>query len=515
MKKVITGNEFYNCCEEAISLLCGTVKKTLGPRGSNAIIDHSLFSPFITNDGVTIAKNIESEDEKVNTILTLAKEASIKTDEEVGDGTTTTLVLLESIFKEGLEKIREGKNPHQLKKELDEGTKKIIAKIKEEARIPTLEDYYRVASISASDEEIGALISKVYLKLNSKGSLKIEESNEKETYVKYVNGYTFDTILASPYFLKEEITYNNPYILVINKEIREIEEISEVINFIIDKKNPAIILAQEYNEEVINQILSLNFNKITNVTLLKIPEYGTHQIDILNDLEVITDTKIVKITDEVKLNNLGKGNKVIINKEYVNIFYDKESKKLENYLNQLKKNASEEKDSYELDFLNNRIAKLTNGKAIIYVGASTPTEAREKKMRFEDALHALENTSEGIVPGSGLILLKISDKTITKNDGDEILKKSLEKPFYQILENIGLKTNEVYDKIKESNYELIYNVLEEKYEKVTTTKVIDPVNVITSALENASSIASMLLTTTSLIINEYEEQNNLNINSEI
>lgn len=173
------------------------------------------------------------------------------------------------------------------------------------------------------------------------------------------------------------------------------------------------------------------------------------------------------------------------------------------------------KDSYELDFLNNRIAKLTNGRAIIYVGASTPTEAREKKMRFEDALHALENTSEGIVPGSGLILLKISDKTITKNDGDEILKKSLEKPFYQILENIGLKTDEVYDKIKESNYELMYNVLEEKYEKVTTTKVIDPVNVITSALENASSIASMLLTTTSLIINEYEEQNNLNINSEI
>ena len=167
MKRVIMNEELYNCCEEAIDLLCGTVKKTLGPRGSNAIIDHSLFSPFITNDGVTIAKNIESEDERVNTILTLAKEASIKTDEEVGDGTTTTLVLLESIFKNGLEKIKSGKNPHRLKKELDEGTKEIIAKIKEEARIPSEEDYFRVASIAASDEEIGHLVSSVYLKLNS------------------------------------------------------------------------------------------------------------------------------------------------------------------------------------------------------------------------------------------------------------------------------------------------------------------------------------------------------------
>ena len=515
MKRVIMNEELYNCCEEAIDLLCGTVKKTLGPRGSNAIIDHSLFSPFITNDGVTIAKNIESEDERVNTILTLAKEASIKTDEEVGDGTTTTLVLLESIFKNGLEKIKSGKNPHRLKKELDEGTKEIIAKIKEEARIPSEEDYFRVASIAASDEEIGHLVSSVYLKLNSKGSLKIEESREKETYVKYVNGYTLDTILSSPYFLKEEITYNNPYVLIINKDIKEIEEISEVINFLIDKKSPSIILAQDYNEEVINQILSLNFNKITNVTLLKMPEYGTHQIDILNDIEVITDAKIVKITDEITLSNLGKCNKVVINKEYVNIFYDKESKKVERHLAKIKKRSKEEKDSYELDFLNERIAKLTNGRGIIYVGASTTTEAREKKMRFDDALYALENTSEGVVPGSGIILLRISDKMQIETDGYEILKKSLEKPFYQILENVGIEREEVYSKIKESNYELIYNVLDEKYESVMKTSVVDPVSVVTSALENASSIASMLLTTTCLIINEFQEPNKININSEL
>ena len=209
MKKVITNKELQECELEAIHLLCSTVKKTLGPRGSNAIIDHSLLNPFITNDGVTIARNIESEDERVNTILTLAKEASIKTDEMVGDGTTTTLVLLESIFKKGLEKIKAGINPNILKKELDEATEEVLIKIKEESKMPTKKDYFYIASIASSDEEIGSMISDTYLKLKRKGTLKIEESESQETYAKIITGYTFDTLLSSPYFLtsNSEIEY--------------------------------------------------------------------------------------------------------------------------------------------------------------------------------------------------------------------------------------------------------------------------------------------------------------------
>ena len=404
MKKIITGEELYDCLEKAIELLCGTVKKTLGPRGRNAIIDHSLMSPFITNDGVTIARNIESEDERINTILTLAKEASIKTDETVGDGTTTTLVLLESIFKSGLTKIKEGMNPNILKKELDDALESVIEEIKKESKIPTEENYYDIASIAATDQNIGKIIASMYLKVGS--AIKIEESKTSETFTKMINGYSFEPILASPYFFNNanEITYKNSLILIMTREINEIEEISEIINYTIEKRIPLVILANDYTEEVINEVLSLNFNKITNVTLLKLPEYGLHQMDVLKDLEVISKAKIVKASDELSLNSLGKCEKIKITKEQVIISNNLKSEAIKRHINKLKERVKTIDDDFELDFLNNRLAKLTNGIAIIYVGATTTTEAREKKMRFDDALCALNCAANGIIPGSGLIL---------------------------------------------------------------------------------------------------------------
>lgn len=517
MKKVITSEELNTCKLEAIELLCGTVKTTLGPRGCNAIIDHSMFSPFITNDGVTIAKNIESEDERINTILTLAKEASIKTDETVGDGTTTTLVLLESIFKNGLEKIKEGLNPNILKKELEEATKEIIEKIKTESKEPTKDNYFHIASIAANDTAIGKLISSVYVKLNNPDAIKIVESTSTETYFKIIHGYTFDTVLASPYFLnnKQEINYKDPYLLIINKEIHDIEEISEVINYLIDKKRPAVFIATDYSDEVINEVLSLNFNNITNVTLLKTPEYGLHAISLLNDLETISQSKIVKITDEIIISNLGKCKNIKIDKNEVVISSDSENNKVNKLIEKIKKELTSEQDTYEQDFLKNRLAKLTNGIGTIYVGAPTTTEAREKKMRFDDAIGALKSTQEGILPGSGLILLKIKENLVAKNNGYEILKESLDKPFKQILDNVGLDYVPIYQKIKESNYNVVYNVLEEKFETIENTCVIDPTSVVINALKNASSIAGMLLATTSLIINEYQEPKEYNANNEL
>ena len=379
MKKVITGEELYDCEEQAIELLCGTVKKTLGPRGSNAIIDHSLMSPFITNDGVTIARNIESEDERINTILTLAKEASIKTDETVGDGTTTTLVLLESIFKSGLAKIKDGINPHILKNELDNALESVLDKIKKESKIPTEENYYDIASIASSDQNIGKMITSLYLKVGS--AMKIEESSSNKTNTKIINGYSFEPILASPYFFNNtnEITYKNCLILIMTKEVNEIEEISEIINYTIEKRIALVILATDYSEGVINEVLSLNFNKITNVTLLKLPEYGLHQMDILKDLEIISKAKIVKASDEVSLNNLGKCEEIKITKDLAIISNNLKSESIKKHINKLKERGKKIDDDFELEFLNNRLAKLTNGIGIIYVGATTTTEAREKR----------------------------------------------------------------------------------------------------------------------------------------
>ena len=515
MKKVITGEELYDCEEQAIELLCGTVKKTLGPRGSNAIIDHSLMSPFITNDGVTIARNIESEDERINTILTLAKEASIKTDETVGDGTTTTLVLLESIFKNGLAKIKDGINPHILKNELDNALESVLDKIKKESKIPTEENYYDIASIASSDQNIGKMITSLYLKVGS--AIKIEESSSNKTNTKIINGYSFEPILASPYFFNNtnEITYKNCLILIMTKEVNEIEEISEIINYTIEKRIPLVILATDYSEEVINEVLSLNFNKITNVTLLKLPEYGLHQMDVLKDLEIISKAKIVKATDELSLNNLGKCEEIKITKDLVIISNNLKSESIKKHINKLKERVKTTDDDFELEFLNNRLAKLTNGIGMIYVGATTTTEAREKKMRFDDALCALKSATNGIIPGSGLILLKIKENLEAKNNGSTILKEALDKPFMQILENVGVNPNDIYNKIKENNFNVIYNALENKLEPISKTKVIDPTNVVVATLKNAVSIAGMLLTTSSLIINEFKENNNYNINNEI
>ena len=515
MKKVITGEKLYDCEEQAIELLCGTVKKTLGPRGSNAIINHSLMSPFITNDGVTIARNIESEDERINTILTLAKEASIKTDETVGDGTTTTLVLLESIFKSGLAKIKDGINPHILKNELDNALESVLDKIKKESKIPTEENYYDIASIASSDQNIGKMITSLYLKVGS--AIKIEESSSNKTNTKIINGYSFEPILASPYFFNNtnEITYKNCLILIMTKEVNEIEEISEIINYTIEKRIPLVILATDYSEEVINEVLSLNFNKITNVTLLKLPEYGLHQMDVLKDLEIISKAKIVKATDELSLNNLGKCEEIKITKDLVIISNNLKSESIKKHINKLKERVKTTDDDFELEFLNNRLAKLTNGIGMIYVGATTTTEAREKKMRFDDALCALKSATNGIIPGSGLILLKIKENLEAKNNGSTILKEALDKPFMQILENVGVNPNDIYNKIKENNFNVIYNALENKLEPISKTKVIDPTNVVVATLKNAVSIAGMLLTTSSLIINEFKENNNYNINNEI
>lgn len=507
MKKVINGNDLYQKMEEAIDLLCKTVKTTLGPIGNNVIIDHSNFSPFITNDGVTIAENISSDDVIINTILELAKEASIKTNENVGDGTTTTLVLLESIFKYGLNLIKEGKKPIILKNELHEELNKIIEYTKIKKRKTTKSDLLNIATNSSNDIEIGKIISEVYNKIKNKNAINIIESDIQTTKVEYLKGYSFETIIASSYFFKNnnELEYNNAKIILTNNELIDINILGEIINEIIKNNDKLIIISKDYDDYFINQILSLNIDNNIDIILLKTPEYGLRTIDILNDISTITNSKIVD-NNIFNINCLGNIKRIILNNHTTRLEFSNNTN-INKYINKLKTNLNKE-NLFDYDFISKRISMFKYGCANIYVGGITKTERIEKKMRFEDALCALSTSNNGIIPGSGIILLEISDKLNDKRDIEKLYKYALTKPFEQILINAGLEYQNIHKHIKNNNYNIIYNVKTEKYEDINTTQIIDPYNVLIDSLKNAVSIASILLTTSNLVINE--QLNNLN-----
>lgn len=517
MKKVISNKELQDKMLEAINLLCGTVKTTLGPKGSNVIIDHSSLSPFITNDGVTIAENIESDDEAINTILELAKEASIKTNELVGDGTTTTLVLLESIFNDGIKLIQNGKNPIILKRELYETLEIILDKLNNLSRKPNKKELTKIANVSANDESIGEIISRTYFKIKNKNAISIKENETSETKVNYLNGYSITTNIASPYFFKNTniINLHKPYILLINDYLNNINEIANLINFIISEQRNLVVIANDYDEQCINEITSMYLDNTCNIILLKSSEYGINELITLEDIEILSNAKINNEADNINLNSLGCVKEIKIYKENTQFIFEK-SAKISKRILEIENNIKSFNNDIEYDFNMKRLSMFKNGLAEILVGAPTTIERREKKMRFEDALCAIEAASNGILPGAGIALLKISNEIISTKDSDNILKQALEKPFRQILYNAGLESKDIYEAIKNSNFEKIYNVLTDEYEDVVASNVLDATLVIKNSLINAVSIASMLLTTTSLIINEYNnDKNNLNVFNEI
>jgi len=508
MKKVVGGNELKEKMKDAINLLCDTVKVTLGPKGNNVIIDHSTFSPFITNDGVTIAQNIESKDEVINTILELAKEASIKTNEVVGDGTTTTLVLLQSIFNEELKLINEGINPIILKKELEESLFDIINKIHIKSNIPKQKDLINIATISSNDELIGKIVSDAYINTKNKNAISIVESDNNKTTLRLLKGYKIETELASPYFLKDKrnINLKNSNILLFDEKLNNLEEISLILNEIIKKNKSLIIIANDYSESVINEAISLNIENGINLFLLKTPEYGFKQRNILKDISAITNARIIE-NDIALLHDMGTITEVKI-KEEETIFSFIVNERINSRIKEIEKELEYIRNEYEKNFFLKNLSMFNTCLAIIEVGATTSTERREKKMRYDDALCAIDTAKKGVIPGSGLVLLEISDNIEINNNGYKILKEALSSPIKQILENSGLDNNVIINKIREEKYKKLYNINKKEYESIKTTTVIDPTEVIVNSLKNACSIASMLLTTSNIIINEYK--NNIN-----
>lgn len=507
LKKVVNGIELKEKMSTAINLLCDTVKSTLGPKGNNIIIDHSAFSPFITNDGVTIAENIESADPVINTILELAKEASIKTNTTVGDGTTTTLVLLQSIFNEGLKEINQGLNPIILKKRLEEDLKIIKQKILSLSKNPTLRDLEKIATTSSNSKEIGKIISKAYSKVQKKNAIRIKEGEDAKTEVVYHRGYIFDTLLASPYFLDDKsiIEIEQPYLLIVNNYLQDVEEIAIYLNEALETNKTLVIIAEDYSDNITNDILAINQEKSTKIYLLKTPEFGKNKQDLLKDLELISQGRIIENINNSNLSNLGLLDSLKITLAETIVYFE-QTDRIKKKIAELQNLLSNSKP-VDADFLAKRIAMYENGIIDIFVGAITKTERRELKMRYDDALCAIDSAKTGILPGSGLALYKVSAELNSKELSENILKKALKEPFNQIMTNSGLPATEIISKINTSKCQKVYNILTEKYESLEDTTVLDATSVIINALENATSIASMLLTTSSLVINEY--QNNL------
>jgi len=509
MKKVVSKEILQDKILESINLLCGTVKKTLGPIGNNVLIDHSTFSPFITNDGVTIAKNIESDDETIGAILEIIKEASIKTNNEVGDGTTTTLVLLESIYKESLEYIKNGISPVFLKKELNKTLDIILSDLEKLKRKATKKDLKNIAIIATGEEELGELAYQVVSKVKQKEAIAIKEILENKTKISYYKGYSFESTLASLYFLKDTnvLKCHGAYILLINTVLTNLECISFILNDILKNKRDLIIIANDFQENVVEELVSISLTEKLSICCLKIEEYGMHVYKIMKDIANITNGTIVDQENHITSNDVGIAENIEITKEKVKIDF-KATNKTKNYLKKLKIAKKELTNDLEKDFFNKRIAMFSKGTAEINLGAPTKTEVLEKRMRLEDAICALSVCNNGIMLGGGISLLQIAENIKETNEASKIWKKALEEPFIQILKNAGIDYSDIKKKIKKEHYKQIYNVSNSTWEESSSTKVIDPYLVIKHTLINAASIASMLFTTTSLIINEYKNNYN-------
>lgn len=496
MQKVIKGEELLKYIDEAITILSDAVKTTLGPNGNNVIINDSNFSPYITNDGVTIAAAITDENEITNTILTIIKEAALKTDSDVGDGTTTTICLLESIYKNSIQNITSKNDALRLKKELEESTKKVIDMLNKFSKIPSDKELEKIASISANDEKIGKLITKFYLKLNKSNNIKLMENlTDNKDYAISIPGFFIENTIASPYFIKEkELTIKSPITVLYNKDLTDTCELEQIIYDANMENKDLIIMANSFSDTIINDILAINYEQENKIILLNNPEYGTKRLAIIDDLKIITNAK------KINTYYIGSIKEFKYTNESITFIYDQNSQ-LDKYIEKVKQELANEKDEFEQEFLKIRLSKLTNTFGIIYVGGTTKLERREKKMRFTDALCALNAATNGILPGSSLPLYQISEKLEPRNTADVILSNALKEPLIQILKNSNVDYPEILKKIKDNDYQILYNAKNKTFESITDTNVLDSFLVLSSALKNAVSIASLLLTTSHLVIN--------------
>ena len=527
-KEIKFGEDARKKLLDGVNQLADTVKVTLGPKGRNVVLDKSFGAPLITNDGVTIAKEIELSDPYENMGARLVKEVSTKTNDIAGDGTTTATVLAQKMIKEGIKNVAAGGDPMAIKRGMDKAVNVATVALKEiSSKINGKEDIARVASISANSEEIGNLIADAMEKVSKDGVITIEESKTSSTDVEVVEGMQFDKGYVSPYMVtdaeKMEAVLDNPYILITDKKISNIQEILPLLEALMQSSGKLVIIADDIEGEVLSTLLVNKLRGVLNVVAVKAPGYGDKRKEMLEDIAILTGGEVITSDlglelKDTTIEQLGRARQIKVQKENTIIVDGMGDKtKLEARINQIRKAMQETLSEYDKENLQERLAKLAGGVAVIQVGAATEVEMKEKKLRIEDALSATKAAvEEGIVAGGGTSYVNIIPKVEglmkeLKDDeklGAKIILSALEEPIKQIVKNAGLEPAVVLEKVKASDVGFGFDAAKEEYVDMKKVGIVDPTKVTRSALQNAESIASMILTTESIVTDKKEKECN-------
>ena len=525
-KKIVYGESARDSLIKGVNAVADAVKVTIGPKGRNVIIEKEYGSPQIINDGVSIAKEVELEDPIENSGAKLIIDAASRTNDNVGDGTSTSCVLAQAMIGKGLRAVGDGCNAVQVKKGMQLAAQEVARTLTALAvPVDSSEAIAQVASISAgNDDEVGKLIAEAMEKVGKDGVITVGESKSFDTSLEVTEGMQFDRGYISPYFAtdpeKGEAVYENPYVLCINKAIGGMKEILGVIEEVARDGSPLLLIAEDVEGEALATLTINNMRKVLKVVVVKAPDFGIHRTNKLKDIAILTGGKcaIDELNQKVEnfhLSDLGRADKVIVTKDHTTIIVSKRTPELESHIKMLQAQATIEENTYEQDKIKERIAKLASGVAVIKVGALTEVEMKEKKLRIEDALNATKAAvKEGVVAGGGVALLRAKtvapddlhpDKDIAK--GYEIVYSTLSAPIEQILTNAGVNANEVIENIIDKNSNTYgFDALNDTYVDMLEAGIVDPVKVTKSALLNATSIASMLMTTEAAIVKVPEPQ---------
>ncbi|QXE18748.1 chaperonin GroEL [Clostridium sp. 001] len=513
-KSILFGEDARKSMQEGVNKLANAVKVTLGPKGRNVVLDKKFGSPLITNDGVTIAKEIELEDPYENMGAQLVKEVATKTNDVAGDGTTTATLLAQAIIREGLKNVTAGANPMLIRQGIKIAVDKAVEEIKKiSTTVKGKEDIARIAAISASDEEIGKLIADAMERVGNEGVITVEESKTMGTELDVVEGMQFDRGYLSPYMVtdseKMEAAIEDPYILITDKKISNIQDILPLLEKIVQQGKKLLIIAEDVEGEALATLVVNKLRGTFTCVAVKAPGFGDRRKEMLQDIAILTGGQVIseelgRDLKEAKLEDLGRAESVKIDKENTTIVNGRGDKKaIADRVSQIKVQIEETTSDFDREKLQERLAKLAGGVAVVKVGAATETELKEKKLRIEDALAATKaGVEEGMVPGGGTAYInaipeveKLTSDIPDVKVGIDIIRKALEEPIRQIANNAGVEGSVIIEKVRNSEVGVGYDALKGEYVNMVEKGIVDPTKVTRSALQNAASVSATFLTT--------------------
>lgn len=525
-KNIIFNTEAREQLRQGVNALADAVKVTLGPKGRNVIIDKKFGAPHITKDGVSVAKEVELEDAVQNMGAQLVKEVASKTNDQAGDGTTTATVLAQAIVNTGIKNVTAGANPMDLKRGIDKAVAAVVADLKARSREigEGKEKVEQVATISANNDKfIGQMIAEAMDKVKKEGVITIEEAKGLDTTVKVVEGMQFDRGYLSPYFVtnteKMEATYENPFILIYDKKISNLKELLPILEKTVQTGRGLLIISEDIEGEALATLVVNRLRGSLKIVAVKAPGFGDRRKEMLEDIAILTGGTVISEEKGYKLEDtdlsmLGTAQKITVDKDNTTIVSGAgEKAAIEARVNQIRSQIEKTTSDYDKEKLQERLAKLAGGVAVIYVGAASEVEMKEKKDRFDDALHATRAAlEEGIIPGGGVAFIRaisaldnLKGENEDEQTGIQIVRRALEEPLRQIVENAGMEGSVVVNKVKEMSGDNGFNARTEVYEDLHAAGVIDPTKVARVAIENAASIASMILTT-ECVLSEIKEE---------